>query len=114
MPIRGFLSRTKEPEFEVFDYIEIDEDTVHDEGGKLLIKVRTLSEFKDVELIQQDVRSGNVVFVRIKPLKERDIMELKRAIDKLKKTCVALDGDIAGIDEDYIVVTPPGVRVHRD
>ncbi len=113
MPIRGFLSRTKEPEYEDFDYIEVDEDVVHEEGGKLLIKVRTLSEFKDVEVIQQDVRSGNIVFVKIKPLKERDMMELKRAIDKLRKTCVALDGDIAGVDEDYIVVTPAGVRVHR-
>ena len=113
MPIRGFLSRTKEPEFEDLDYIEVDEEVVHEEGGKLLIKVKTLSEFRDVETIQQEVRSGNIVFVRIKPLKERDMMELKRAIDKLRKTCTAIDGDIAGVDEDYVVVTPAGVRIHR-
>ena len=51
--------------------------------------------------------------MKIKVLKEKDMSELKRAIDRLRKTCVAIDGDIAGVDDDFIVLTPPGVKIHR-
>ena len=47
-------------------------------------------------------------------MKDKDIVELKRTINKLKKTCDAIEGDIAGISEDWIVVTPSFARVHRD
>ncbi len=46
-------------------------------------------------------------------MKDKDIVELKRAINKLKKTCDAIDGDIAGFGEDWIVVTPSFAEVHR-
>ena len=113
MPIRGFLSKEKDVEYNDFDYIEIDESATPQNEGHLKIKVKTLNDFKDVEEVQQELRQGNIIFVKIKPLKDRDMLELKRAIDKLRKTCVAVNGDIAGIDEDYIVVTPEGVVIHR-
>jgi SepF-like predicted cell division protein (DUF552 family) len=114
MPIRGFLSKSREYELNEMDYIEVDESATERKEGHLKIKVKTLNEFKDVEEVQQELRNGNIVFVKIKPLRDRDMMELKRAIDKLRKTCVAIDGDIAGIDEDYVVATPEGVVIHRE
>ena len=47
-------------------------------------------------------------------LKENDVIELKRSINKLKKTCDAIQGDIAGIGEDWVVVAPSFVEVYRD
>ncbi len=108
------MSKSRDYELEEMDYIEVDESATERKEGHLKIKVKTLNEFRDVEEVQQELRNGNIVFVKIKPLKDRDMMELKRAIDKLRKTCVAVDGDIAGIDEDYVVVTPEGVVIHRE
>ena len=51
--------------------------------------------------------------VNIRPLREKDIVELKRAISKLRKTCEAIDGDIAGVGEDYVVAVPYFARIHR-
>ncbi|MCK4808523.1 MAG: cell division protein SepF [Candidatus Aenigmarchaeota archaeon] len=112
----GFLSKIiSEPEGEDINetnYLEIDDiDPSH--HGKFMIRVETLSEFSDTSVIQEYVRNGDIVWVRIKPLKEKDITELKRAVDRLRKTCVAINGDVAGIDEDYLVLTPPGVSIHR-
>ncbi len=112
----GFLSKIiNEPEAEDItetNYLEIDEiDSSH--HGKFMIRVETLSEFSDTSIIQEYVRNGDIVWVRIKPLKEKDITELKRAVDRLRKTCVAINGDVAGIDEDFLVLTPPGVSIHR-
>ena len=41
------------------------------------------------------------------------MIELKRAVNKLKKTCDAIEGDIAGFGEDWIVVTPSFAKVYR-
>jgi hypothetical protein len=46
-------------------------------------------------------------------LKEKDLTELKRSINKLKKTCDAVDGDIAGFGDDYIVVAPSFAKIYR-
>lgn len=110
----GFFEKFKKEEIidSANDYIEID-DIRGDEMDKLLIKVETLNDFSDTEKIQTELRSGHIVWVKIKALKDKDMIELKRAVDRLRKTCIAVNGDIAGVDEDFLVLTPEGVRVHR-
>ncbi len=83
-------------------------------SGKIGIKVEKLNEFADTERILRSVRRGNVVFLKIKGLKEKDMGELKRAVEKLKKTVVAGNGDIAGIEQDWLVLTPQDVTVERE
>jgi len=46
-------------------------------------------------------------------LKEKDVSELKRAIDKLKKTIEANEGDIAGFGENWLIATPSFAKVWR-
>ncbi|MCK5299533.1 MAG: cell division protein SepF [Candidatus Aenigmarchaeota archaeon] len=94
------------------EYIEVD-DFERDGRGHFMIRIETLTDFADTTLIQEHVRKGNIVWVKIRPLKEKDMSELKRAIDRLRKTCIAINGDIAGVDDDFIVLTPPGIVVHR-
>ena len=60
------------------------------------------------------LREGyTIALVNIKPLKEKDLVELKRAINKLKKTCDAIEGDIAGFGDDYIIVAPGFATIYR-
>ncbi len=95
------------------EYIEL--DTQSDAAGaKVPIRVFRLEDFADTDPVQKAVREGAIVLLKIKPLKEKDISELKRAIDKLRKTCIALNGDIAGIDEDFVVLCPNFAHVARD
>jgi len=112
----GFLSKIKEklqvPNDEdeygeaEEEYVEL--DTEHSElTPKIQIRNFILNDFEDVKPILQYMRKGKTIgLVNIKPLKEKDIIELKRSINKLKKTVDAVDGQIAGFGEDYIVVTP--------
>ncbi len=111
----GFFDRLGKEEDTVpteTDYFEI-EDIDDSHQGKFMIRVETLSDFADTNIIQEYVRKGDIVWVRIAPLKEKDMTELKRAVDRMRKTCIAINGDVAGIDEDYLVLTPPGVSIHR-
>ncbi len=96
------------------DYVEIDSSSIQKSKKKVIVKTFFLEDFEHVKPILEDLREGNTVaLVNIKPLKEKDIIELKRAINKLKKTCDAIEGEIAGFGEDYIVVTPSFAKIHR-
>jgi len=60
------------------------------------------------------MREGNTIcLINIRNLREKDIVELKRAINKLKKTADAMDGDIAGFSEDFIVIAPSFAEIYR-
>jgi SepF-like predicted cell division protein (DUF552 family) len=96
------------------DYIELDMGAVETPTGKVPIHVDRIEDFADSDRIQKRVRTGGIVMVKIKSLREKDISELKRAIDKLRKTCIAMNGDIAGIDEDWIVLCPSFAHVARE
>ena len=95
------------------DYLEI--DSARDiEKSKILVKPFMIQTFDDVKMPLDSLREGyTIALVNIKPLRDKDIIELKRAINKLKKTTDAIGGDIAGFGEDWIVVTPSFARVHR-
>jgi len=95
------------------EFIELDTTGVEAPSGKIPIKVDKLEDFSDSDRIQKIIRDGSIVLVKIKALRGKDISELKRAIDKLRKTCIAVNGDIAGIDEDWIILTPAYAHVAR-
>ncbi len=95
------------------DYIELDTSEIEAPSGKIPIRVDKMEDFADSERIQKQLRSGSIILVKIKALRGKDISELKRAIDKLRKTCIAINGDIAGIDEDWVVLTPSFAHVSR-
>ena len=94
-------------------YVEIEGD---EESLKTKITVRpfVLTDFEDIKDILDSLREGNTIaLVNIRPLKDKDLMEPKRAINKLKKTADAIDGEIAGFGEDWIVVTPAFAQIYR-
>lgn len=96
------------------DYIEV--DVGKEEAKKMHIVVRpfVLKTFDDVSKILEILREGyTIALIDIKPLKQKDIIELKRAVSKLKKTVDALEGNIAGFGENTIVATPSFVEVYK-
>ena len=95
------------------EYIEID---LGKEAKKAKIVVRpfVLKSFEDVNKILNSLREGyTIAVVDIKPLKQRDIIELKRAISKIKKTADALQGDIAGFGDGTVIITPQFAEIAK-
>ncbi len=86
-----------------------------DSGSKVIVRPFVIEEFEDIKEILDVLREGSTIaLVNIKPLKDKDLIELKRAISKLRKTCEAIDGDIAGFGEDYVMAVPYFARIHRN
>ena len=97
------------------DYVEINANPV-DKSGKAKVVVRPfiVEDFADIKPALDALREGyTVALINIKPLKDKDLVELKRAVSKLKKTCEAIEGDIAGFGEDWIVAAPGFAQIYR-
>ncbi len=115
MPLKNIFGGNEESSIEKLEpdeYVELEPGN-ETKNRKVRIKVVTLHEFKDAEQVQKMLRNGDIVWVKIAPLKQKDMTDLKRAIERIKKTVRSIDGDVAGIDEEWLVATPHYAHVHR-
>ena len=96
------------------EYVELDTEVKDHDKTKIIVRPFQVEEFEDIKKVLDALREGyTIALVNIKPLKDKDLVELKRAINKLKKSCDAMDGDIAGFGEDWIAVVPSFAKIHR-
>jgi len=108
---RIFKGKDQVPEA---DYLEIDLGKELAKKTKVLIRPFILKQFDDVNKILEILREGyTIALIDIKPLKNKDIVELKRAISKIKKTCDALEGEIAGFGENVLIATPSFAEIYK-
>ena len=117
--LSGFLGGTDEPD-EMRqgeqEYVELETTAPAVEGtrGKITVRPFVVDNFEGIKTVLDSLRDGSTIaLVNIKPLKDKDVIELKRAISRLKKTTDAISGDIAGFGDDYIIATPSFARIHR-
>ncbi len=97
------------------DYLEIDAEKETSQKAKISVRPFIIQDFADIKPALDSIREGyTIALVNIKPLKDRDMVELKRAVSKIKKTCDAIEGDIAGFGDDWIVVTPSFAKIYRE
>ncbi len=77
------------------------------------IMIEKLDSLSDCDRIIKKVRSGNIVIARMKDLKEQNIDELKHAISKIRTSCSMFNGDIAGVGDEWLIVTPSTTKIQR-
>ncbi|MBW3004094.1 cell division protein SepF [Candidatus Woesearchaeota archaeon] len=112
--LKGKFKASGHEEHEGEEYVELEHEPLKEGSSKVMVRPFVIEEFEDIKQILDSLREGYTIgLVNIRPLKDKDLVELKRAINKLKKTCDAIDGDIAGFGDDWIVVTPSFAKVYR-
>lgn len=95
------------------EYIEIDLGK-EPKKSRVLVRPFVLKTFEDITPILNSLREGyTIAIIDIKQLRTKDVIELKRAISKIKKTTDALEGSIAGFGENTIIVTPQFADIYK-
>ncbi len=115
------LKRTKKNVYDEDDnlqaedeYVELNSEGEKGKDSQIIVRPFVMNDFSDIKPVLDSLREGyTIALVNIKPLKDKDLVELKRAVNKLKKTCDAIEGDIAGFGDDYVVVTPSFAKIFR-
>ena len=99
-----------------FNFQEENEDFNVCTPEEIYIKSMPLIMLSDVQKAAEELRAGNIVILHIRPILQRDKTknELKRAVDQLRGICRQLDGDIAQLGGEYIIITPgPFVKIYK-
>ncbi len=78
------------------------------------VKAVTLRDYKELKAIKDDIERGIILIIRITPLAQKNIDELRRAIDDLYAFIQSLGGDIARLGEERVVITPSNVKIWKD
>jgi SepF-like predicted cell division protein (DUF552 family) len=82
-------------------------------GGEMLLKALQLRNAEDLQKIRQDVANRTIVILRVTPLAQKSVEDLKTVVEQLYEFVTSIGGDIARLGEERIVITPPGVRIWR-
>jgi SepF-like predicted cell division protein (DUF552 family) len=105
----------KENKADVEEYEELDlseYEAVIESEGVTYIKVAEVTGINEVPEIRRQVYEGNIVIADIAFIKH-DKWTYERVIKDLKQLAQDVKGDIVGLGEDYIIVTPTGILVDR-
>jgi SepF-like predicted cell division protein (DUF552 family) len=99
------------------EYLSITEPgiKVQEDNSKLVdVKVFMLDEYDNIRDILDRVRGEKTIcLIDIHLLRNKDPDELRRAIDKLKKTVEAIDGELVGFHENWVMAVPKMVKIHK-
>ena len=110
---KAFSERSLRDEFSD-EYLEIDLGKEEHEN-KVFVKLFVLKDYDNVNEILNALREGyTIAIIDIKILRQKDSIELKRAISKVKKTVDALEGSIAGFGENMVIATPSFAKIHKE
>lgn len=83
-------------------------------SGKAYLKAMPLRDLSDLDAIKDEVNSGNIMILRITPLANKSIDDVKRAVNELCEFAESVGGDIARLGEERVVICPPNVKIWRE
>ena len=81
------------------------------ESADALVKPLDLNTDVDADVIIREVKTGNLALVNIADLNKRNKGKLKELLSKIKSEVRAIDGDMAGISADRVLITPSKVKI---
>jgi hypothetical protein len=77
------------------------------------LKALTLRDVTDVSSVKEDIKKQMILILRVTPLAQKDVEELRKVVEDLYSYSQSTGGDIARLGEERIVITPPGVKIWR-
>jgi SepF-like predicted cell division protein (DUF552 family) len=77
------------------------------------LKAISLRDISDMSAIKEDIKNHMILIIRVTPLAQKDLEELRKVVEDLYSYTQSLGGDIARLGEERIVITPPGVKIWR-
>jgi len=83
-------------------------------SGKTYLKAMPLRDLSDLDSVKTEVKSGNILILRITPLANKSVDDVKRAVNELCEFVESVGGDIARLGEERVVICPPSVRIWRE
>ena len=100
---------------DVGGYVDLEKYVESNEGpqpAKMYVRVGEIQRYEDLKELTDYVYGGNVLILDFAAIAEEEVI-LKRITNDLKKLVSEINGDIAGIGNNLMIVSPSGVKIDR-
>jgi len=97
-------------------YIDLDKyvESTSDKtvSAKMHVRIGEIQRYEDLKEFTDYVYGGNVLLLDFSPISEEEVI-LKRITNDLKKLADEINGDIAGIGNNMMIISPSDVKIDR-
>lgn len=77
------------------------------------LKAITIRDSSDVHTIKEDIKRGMILILRVTPLAQKDVAQLREVVGELYSIAKGEDADIARLGEERIIVSPSSVKIWK-
>jgi len=81
-------------------------------SARMHVRMGEVQRYEDIKEFTDYVYGGNVLILDFSPIAEEEVI-LKRITNDLKKLTDEINGDIAGIGKNLMIVSPSDVKIDR-
>jgi uncharacterized protein len=82
--------------------------------SKTYLKAMPLKDLSDIENVKNEIKNGNIIILRVTPLANKSIEDVKTAVNQLYEFAESVGGDIARLGEERVVICPKNIRIWRE
>lgn len=108
------LGKSEKVPVEEYEELDLSEYEAEIESeGTTYIKVAEITGINEIPEIRRQIYEGNIVIADIAYIKH-DKLQFERVLKDLRLLAEDVNGDIVGLGEDYIIITPTGIKVDRN
>ncbi|OGS43399.1 MAG: hypothetical protein A3K76_05425 [Euryarchaeota archaeon RBG_13_57_23] len=106
-------SASAEQYIDLTDMVFEDESLMGTEGARTVVKVGEMFRYEDLSSLTSEVYNDNIVIVDFTSIANDDLT-MKRVTAELKNVARDIDGDVAGVGRNLLMVTPRGIKIDRN
>jgi hypothetical protein len=81
-------------------------------GARMHVAIAEIQRYEELKELTDYVYGGNVLILDFTAISDQEVL-LKRVTNELKRITDDVGGDVAGIGNNLMVVSPNGVKVER-
>lgn len=106
----GKPDRVSVDQYEELDLSEYEAEI--SEEADMYIKVAEITGINEISEIRRQIYEGNAVVADVAFLKH-DKMTMDRILKDLRQLAEDVNGDVVGLGEEHVIITPTGIKVDR-
>ena len=81
--------------------------------SSIYLKAITIRDPSDLHSIKEDIKKNMILILRVTPLAQKDVDQLRKVVEDLYSIAKTSGADIARLGEERIIVAPSNVKIWK-
>ncbi|MDX1595530.1 MAG: cell division protein SepF [Nitrosopumilaceae archaeon] len=77
------------------------------------LKAITIRDPSDVHSIKEDIKKNMILILRVTPLAQKDVDQLRKVVEELYSIAKTENAEIARLGEERIIVAPANIKIWK-